>query len=247
MAARVVLVHGAWHGAWCFTRVVSRLRDAGVEATAIDLPGHGSDSGALTDLPGDTVYLRSVLDGAEAPVVLVGHSYGGAVITAAGDHPAIGHLVYLCAFALDTGESCQSVAARAPEIAGSGDDGAPARELLVVGESGTTVLTPEGAAGRFYNDCDDATIAWAVGRLCPQPMLALEQSPVAVAWRQRPSTYAVCRDDLVIRPALQRAMAARCSTAVEWPTGHSPFLSRPDLVADLLEGLAQSLTPADRP
>src|SRR5947209_6950240 len=80
----------------------------------------------------------------------------------------------------------------------------------------------------------------SVSHLTPQPMATLSQAPPAVAWRERPSTYVVCTDDNIVHPDLQRVMARRCSSSLEWPTDHSPFLSTPKLVADLLIELAQS-------
>ena len=226
----IVLVHGAFHGAWCFERVVPLLRDAGVNVIAVDLPGHGDDPGPFTDLHGDAARVRSVLDAQDGPVVLLGHSYGGAVVTEAGDHPAVAHLVYLCALALDEGEACSTVWVTDEE--GTGIAGA-----LVDRGDGTATLAPEGAARSLYNDCDDSTVAWALARLGPQPLQNMAEVPAAVAWRGRPSTYVVCTADCAVPPTLQRALAKRCTTSVEWPTSHSPFLSRPELVADLLVGL----------
>src|SRR4030088_1094188 len=105
MKRTVVLVHGAWHGAWCFDRVMPLLEQVGIPAVAGDLPGHGQDPGPLTDLHGDAKRVREVLDGIDGDVVLLGHSYGGAVITEAGVHPAVTHLVYLCAVVPDAEES----------------------------------------------------------------------------------------------------------------------------------------------
>ena len=85
----VVLVHGAWHGAWCWERVVDGLAAVAIESVAIDLPGHGEDPGPFSDLHGDAARVRSVLDRINRPVVLLGHSYGGAVVTEAGDHPSV--------------------------------------------------------------------------------------------------------------------------------------------------------------
>src|SRR5438132_10381075 len=125
MAAPVVLVHGAFHGAWCFDRVLPLLRDAGVEAVAVDLPGHGDDAGPFADLHGDADRVRAVLDEAGDGAVLVGHSYGGAVVTEAGQHPAVAHVVYLCALALDEGESCATAAVDAAAGAGISHEGRP--------------------------------------------------------------------------------------------------------------------------
>jgi pimeloyl-ACP methyl ester carboxylesterase len=240
MGATVVLVHGAWHGAWCFEPVLPLVRDAGIDAVAVDLPGHGDDPAPLGDLHGDAARVREVLDGVDGGVVLLGHSYGGAVITEAGVHPAVQHLVYLCALALDAGETCGSAAAELAAATGLSHEGRPnLGDAIVMRDDGTSTLEPEGAAACLYNDCDAATVEWASSRLGPHPMAALAQEPAAVAWRERPSTYVVCADDLAIHPGLQRLMAPRCTESVEWPTSHSPFLSRPELVAALVTGLAQ--------
>src|SRR5258708_453841 len=111
MPRQVVLVHGAWHGGWAFDRVLPLLTIAGVSSVAVDLPAHGEDTGPPGDLHSDAARVKAQLDRADERVVLLGHSYGGAVITEAGDHPAVAHLVYLCAPVLDAHESCGSAAA----------------------------------------------------------------------------------------------------------------------------------------
>jgi pimeloyl-ACP methyl ester carboxylesterase len=241
MTASVVLVHGAWHGAWCFDRVVALLTDAGIDAIAVDLPGHGSDPGPLSDLHGDSARVREVLDQLDGECVLLGHSYGGAVITEAGTHPAVRHLVYLCAFALDADESCMAAAIKESAALGISFDGRPNLAEAMAFQSDETIsVTPAGAAECFYNDCDDATTAMAIGRLGPQPSGTLNDVPTAVAWRERPSTYVVCTEDLAVHPDLQRVMARRCTDTVDWPTSHSPFLSAPERVADLLSALVST-------
>src|SRR4051794_29940134 len=141
--ATVVLVHGAWHGAWCWDKVVPLLDDAGVPVVAFDLP--------FTSLQGDAEATTRVLDRVDGPVVLCGHSYGGAVITEAGHHPSVERLVYITAFACDEGESVAATATGA-EI--------PATELgdALVIEDGTAVLTRDGAVKSLYHDCDPADI-----------------------------------------------------------------------------------------
>jgi pimeloyl-ACP methyl ester carboxylesterase len=236
----VVLVHGAWHGSWCFDRVMPLLEDAGVPAVAIDLPGHGSDPGPFTDLHGDATRVRTVLDGIDGKVVLLGHSYGGAVITEAGDHPAVNHLVFLCAMALERGESC--AAAAVDQTATLSHEGRPSiAEGLLMHEDGTSTLTSDAAAACLYNDCDAETVTWALANIGPQPMDNLSQTPSTVAWRERPSTYVVCSEDLIIHPGIQDALAERCTRRLVWPTGHSPFASEPRRVSGLLVELAESL------
>lgn len=237
MGRTALLVHGAWHGAWAWDRVLARLHSAGVEGTAIDLPGHGDDQAAFGDLHGDAAWVRRELDRLGREVVLVGHSYGGAVITEAGDHPAVDHLVYVAAFALDAGESC--VSAATDSVKQMSHEGRPdlASGIAVTPDS-SLILDPLIAAECLYNDCDEQTVAWALDRLGPQPLVTLQQEPAAVAWQGRPSTYVVCNDDRAVHPDLQRMMARRCGAVVEWATDHSPFLCRPDLVAGLLVELA---------
>jgi pimeloyl-ACP methyl ester carboxylesterase len=236
----VVLVHGAWHGAWCFERVLPLLAAAGIPALAIDLPGHGDDPGPLLDLHGDAARVREVLDGLDGDCVLLGHSYGGAVITEAGNHPAVRHLVYLCAFALDEGETCVEAATAAAQATGfdfATHTGPNLAEAIVAGDDGNTTIAPDLASACLYNDCDPATAAQAVARLGPQPAVTLVDVPTNQAWRERPSTYVVCTEDLAVPPDIQRVMAQRCTTTVEWPASHSPFLSMPERFVSLLSDL----------
>jgi len=241
MTDNLVLVHGAWHGAWCWERVVPILAERGLRATAIDLPGHGGDASAMTDLHGDAARVAGILDEQGEPAVLVAHSYGGAVITEAGDHPLVEHLVFIAALVLDAGETCQKAATEEVAEAGLDWKGRPNfGKAFIVAPDNTVTLDPTIAAQCLYNDCDDATVAWALDRLGPHPLGNLQQTPARIAWRTKPSTYAVCANDLVVHPDLERILAKRCSSLVEWPTGHSPYLSDPDRVAALVAEVAQS-------
>jgi pimeloyl-ACP methyl ester carboxylesterase len=241
MTATVVLVHGAWHGAWCWERIVGPLSAAGIPVVAVDLPGHGADPGPLGDLHADADRVRSVLDELTAPVVLVGHSYGGVVVTEAGEHPSVTHVVYLAALALDADETATAAVveeAAAAQISHEGRlDIGPG---LIIAEDGTMTVEPAVAAAALYNECDQPTVDWALARLGPQPIVTMQQQPAAVAWRSRPSTYVVCSRDMIIHPELQRIMAKRCTSVVEWDTDHSPFLSRPHELIDLLTDLARA-------
>ncbi len=218
---------------------MAALTERTIPAVAIDLPGHGDDGGVLGDLHGDAERVRSALDGFNEPVVLVGHSYGGIVATEAGVHRMVSELVYLASFNLDEGESAFSAAADESNAADLDQSGRPdALAQIRMGEDGTATIDPDGARVLFYNDCSKKVADWAVARLGPQRMESLTQSPAAVAWHERPSTYAVCTLDNIVHPDLQRVLARRADRVLEWPTGHSPFLSRPDLVADLLADVA---------
>jgi pimeloyl-ACP methyl ester carboxylesterase len=230
--ATIVLVHGAWHGAWCFDRVLPLVHAASVDAVAVDL--------ARTTYADDVAAVSAVLDGVDGDAVLLGHSYGGAVITAAGVHPSVRELVFLCAFALDDGESCMSAAPGAPGADAISHAGRPnLGDAIVAHDDGTTTLTRDGARACLYTDVDDATFEWAYSHLTAQRSETLAAVPNDIAWKSRPSTYVVCADDQGVHPDLQRIMARRCTESVEWPVGHSPFANRPELVADLVIDLAR--------
>jgi pimeloyl-ACP methyl ester carboxylesterase len=99
-------------------------------------------------------------------------------------------------------------------------------------------VDPAAARGIFFADCNDADAEWAISQLGPQPASSFQQTIDAAAWRDVPSTYVVCAEDRAIAPWVQHAFAARATHSVVWPTSHSPFLSRPDLLVDLLADLA---------
>ena len=236
MTATAVLVHGAWHGAWCWQPVVERLNADGIPVVALDLPGHGADTGPLTDLHGHGDAVRAALDAIDGPVVLVGHSYGGAAITDAGEHPSVAHLVYLAAFALDADESII-------ENNIEGGEHAELADAIEFQADGTLTVDPARAAGIFYADCDPTAADSFVAQLVPEAAAGFSQTPRAVAWRTRPSTYVVCTADRALAPGLQRNLALRCTTSVEWPTSHSPFVSRPELVTELLGSIVRAIDP----
>ena len=240
MSARlVVLVHGAWHGAWCWAPLQAELDRRGVASLAVDLPGHGSTSTEFTDLHGDA---RAVLDVIEAQAalgrtapVLVGHSYGGAVITeVASRRTDVAHLVYLAAFALEKGESVMSALTAMPK-----------REVglsaaMRPGDDGTSVLDPVAAIPALYGACDAAVASAAVARLSPQPMATMVQPVTGSPLTTVPSTYVVCTQDDAVHPDHQRVMAERCRNVVTFDTDHSPFASMTGQTADLLERIARS-------
>lgn len=223
-AATVVLVHGAWHGAWCWEKVRPRLDDFGIATVAVDLP--------FTSQPDDVAAVRGALDRIGGRVVLCGHSYGGSVITDAGRHPNVERLLYICAFACDEGES---PAATAPDTPMPTTNLADALDVV----DGLATVKPDAVINTFYHDCDPADAEAAKARLRPTAFECFIAAVGAPAWRAKPSTFAVCREDRAIHPELQRLMAKRCTESVEWPTAHSPFVNRPDLVVDTLAELAR--------
>jgi pimeloyl-ACP methyl ester carboxylesterase len=239
MPATVVLVHGAWHGAWCWSKVVPLLEAAGVPAVAVDLPGHGDSPGPPGDLYQAAAHVREVLAGIEGPVVVCGHSYGGAVITeATADQPGVVQLVYLAALMPDIGET---VGSTMPDAATDGwEQSELGGDTIEHRDDGTMSVDPDAAVRALYGDCSPEDIQFALSRLCPQAAASFGQELTGAGWRDIPATYFVCTEDRAVVSAFQKAMAtARATTIVELDASHSPFFSMPGAVADLLIELAR--------
>jgi len=218
-----LLVHGAWHGAWCWEQVVPKLEAAGVKTVTVDNP---SVARAPSDLHADADNVMHALDEIRGPVTLVGHSYGGAVITDAGVHDRVERLVYLTAFALDIGESVMVNDLKGGEETELGD--------AIEFDGDVATVRARRATELFFHDCDPSVAAEAVARLGPMSIPALAGIPRSIAWRAKPASYVVCTDDRILPVALQQSNAARTNETFELPTSHSPFLSRPDALAELL-------------
>ncbi len=230
----IVLVHGAFHGAWCWERLRAVLDERALPSIAVDLPGHGESTAPLGDLHADADHVAAVLADMDEEVVLVGHSYGGAVITqGAGSTGNASHLVYVAAICPDVGESVgRSVVTSEPQRTKLDD--------ALVAAGGILTVNPERAVAAFYHDCDPADADAARHQLGPQARASLIQPVTNAAWRSVPSTYILCRDDRAVAPSLQAIFATRCGSVVELDSGHSPFLSMPAAVADVLEPLARA-------
>ena len=224
----VVLVHGAWHGAWCFAGLQTELDDRGIASLAVDLPGHGTSLEPLGDLHGDAAHLASVLATIDAPVVLVGHSYGGAVISQA-TAANVTHLVYLTAFVPDIGETVMTQLQSMPAVRTMLGD------AMVIGGNGCSTINPDLARDVFYGQCHPAHTLANVARLSAQPFATMTQPLTNAAWRTVPSTYVCCSEDQAIDITHQQLMAARCSRVETLATDHSPFASMPSETADVLE------------
>ncbi len=216
----LVLVHGAWHGAWAWEALQRELQARGVDARAVELPTVGD---AAADLRTDVAVLRGAVTSLAGPVVLVGHSYGGVVVTeAAQGLDQVQRLVYVTAFVPDAGESLLDQVTYGP------------LEWIVPAGEGLLGVAEDRARDLFYADVDPAAAARAQQRLRPQAAASFGQPVQAAAWRDVPSTYVVCTEDRCIPPDRQREWSARATEAVELATGHSPFLAQPAALADLL-------------
>ena len=236
--ALVVLVHGAWHGAWCWSALQAELDRRGIASLAVDLPGHGTSAEPIGGLHEDAAVVSALLDRlAErdaGSVVLVGHSYGGAVITqAAAGRDDVGHLAYLAAFALDDGESvlgCLGALERHDVDLGAA--------MVPTADGSATTLDPTTAAPALYGSCPPEAIRAALPRLGPQSMASMTEEVTGAPRDTTPSTYVVCSRDRAVHPAHQRVLAERCSQHHVLDTDHSPFISAVGATADIIEQLA---------
>jgi pimeloyl-ACP methyl ester carboxylesterase len=233
MTATIVLVPGAWSGAWIWEPVGTELGRRGLAHRAVDLVTVGEDA-AGRDVRDDARHVRSVVEELDGPVILVGNSYGGAVISgASAGLPSVRRLVYLAAMMPKAGEPLLEhiAGASAPEF----DAGITFRDdglLLMDGE--TELRTAFQQASPEMHDLVRAHFG---------ELMSFGTDPTAAALAEVgcttiPSTYVVCAEDRSINPEAQRRWATeRATEIVEWPSDHCPQISHPDLVADLLEKL----------
>lgn len=236
--ADFLLVHGAWHGAWCWDKVIPALEALGHSATAIDLPGHGADT-----TPPAAVTLRSYVERIGAALnelphstILVGHSMGGIAISAAAEAFAgrIGALVYVAAFLPRSGESLLAIEERNPK---------PAVPLALVPAENepSATLRDDAIVSLFYHDCSEADRARAKELLTKQPLVPFSEklSLTERNFGSVPRYYVECTDDRAINIALQRDMVAASGVerVMTMDASHSPFLSRPAELASHLAGV----------
>jgi pimeloyl-ACP methyl ester carboxylesterase len=230
-ALPVILVHGTFHGAWCWSALQAELDKRGVPSYAVDLPGHGTSPLPLEDLVGDAQSVTDLLERLGGEVVLVGHSYGGAVISQAGTAGTVANLVYVTAMVPDVGQSAFELFPNLPH-------GEVATRAFRRHSNGTLTANTEVAVDAFYGRCPSLVAKSAVARLCPQRLDTHTQRLTAAAWRTIPSTFVRCLRDQAHHIERQNAASDRCTDTVTLDTDHSPFMSAPAALAQVLAGLA---------
>lgn len=213
----VVLVHGLWHTPEHLAPLVAALEHRGSPVVAPRL-----HRGSFEE---DVAAVQEAVEACAVAPVLVGHSYGGAVIT---DVVGAARLVYLAAFVPDVGESASSL---------NGRDGL-INAAVRVRTDGATEIVPELADQHLYHDCTPEQRAWARSLLVSQGARSGRGTPTRTAWRSVPSTFVVCTEDRAVAPAVQRRMAERCTAVLELAAGHSAYLSRTQEVAAIVAAVA---------
>jgi pimeloyl-ACP methyl ester carboxylesterase len=241
--ATFLAIHGAWHDGRCFDALRAPLAARGHLLVAPTLPGIGGNAAELAavTLAGWAAFVAEAARALPGPVVLVGHSRGGIVISQAAERTpeAFAALVYLAAFMLPSGQTVSAARDAMPHN--------PAFEtgLSIAARGAALAIAPEAAARVFYGDCASDVRAAALDRLLPEPVAPLHTALALSAGRfgSVPRHYVACTLDEAIPIAQQRAMVAAlpCASVTTLESGHSPFLSMPDQLADALDTIMERI------
>lgn len=215
----VVLIHGAWADGSSWSKVIPRLEAKGLNVVAVQLP--------LTSLADDVATVKRAIALEPGPVLLVAHSYGGVVMTEAGNDPKVVGLVYVAAFAPKEGQSAFELANANPT---------PILQKLVLDKSGFLKITPVGIREAFAQDLSAAEQAVLTAAQSPTAAEGSLSSPVSsAAWRNKPSWFVIATEDRVVSPTLQATEAEQMkATAIKVPASHVAMLSQPSVVATLI-------------
>ena len=225
LALSIVLIHGGFVDGSGWEGVYNILKKDGYDVSVVQNP--------TTSLADDVAFTKRVIDAKSGPVLLVGHSYGGVVITEAGNDPKVKGLVYVAAFAPDKGESVDSLIKNPVP-------GAPVPPILPP-KDGFLLLDQARFAASFAADVGKKQADFMAASQVPWGVAALTGAVTEASWKNKPSWYLVAKDDKMIPPAAQRAMSQRAgSTVVEVPGSHAVYVSRPADVAALIEQAAKA-------
>jgi pimeloyl-ACP methyl ester carboxylesterase len=225
-ALNVVLVHGGFVDGSGWEGVYQILRKDGYRVAIVQ--------NSTESLAGDVAATKLVLDELDGPAILVGHSYGGVVVTEAGNHPKVAGLVYIAAFAPDKGESVNELIKNRPP-------GAPVPPILPP-RNGFLFLDQAKFHASFAADVDDEKAAFMADAQVPWGVEALKGAVTQPAWKAKPSWYLVATEDKMIPPAAQRLMSKRAgSTVVEEKGSHAIYVSKPQAVAALIQAAVKGV------
>ncbi len=235
-----ILIHGGAHGGWCWDRLVPELEKLGHRALAPDLPGMGDDTTPieLVTIAGWASFVADLARDQGEPVLLVGHSRGGPVISEVGelDPDAVLGLVYLSAILLPHGKIAMDLfdASTSPVMEGA----------RLTDDQSAVIIDPDAASRVFYNTASEADARWAASRLSPDPVAANLTPCTATAerWGKLPRAFIECTEDNALPLSLQRSMQAElpCDPVITLTSDHSPFLSIPGATAEALDRIVRA-------
>jgi pimeloyl-ACP methyl ester carboxylesterase len=224
--ATLIFVHGACvrDAAWWWNAMNKPLADHGIASVTVPLPSCGETSGDLGDLYDDVSACKRAIADVDGPVVLLGHSYGGVVITEAGVDDRVTQLLYVTSVMPEAGQTQAEIIGSAPT------------PWMAPGDDGTVGVHSDLIRELFLQDCDKATTEQALARLTRQSVTPFMQPPRQIAWQQKPATYFVCTQDLATPAEVQRQRVKADARLVDFPAGHHPFLAQPDAFAQNIAG-----------
>ncbi len=217
-AKTVLLIHGAWADGSSWSKVIPLLEAKGLHVVAVQIP--------LTSFADDVAATQRAIALEDGPLLLVGHSYGGAVITEAGNDPKVAGLIYVSAVAPDKGESAFGLITSVQT---------PIDSELRPDHSGFLKLTPKGIAEDFAQDLSAKEIAVLTATQVPVSVAAMKGEVTTPAWQSKPSWYVIAANDRAISPDLEIAQAKKIrATATTVPSSHVAMLAQPSKVADVI-------------
>jgi len=225
-AATVIFVHGAFADGSSWDKVITQLQRKSVDVVSVQNP--------LSSLADDVAATKRAIEQAKGPVILVGHSWAGVVITQAGDDPKVKALVYVAAFAPDVGMSVNDLGKGSPPL--------PWQKALIVSKDGYLTLPTTYVASDFAQDLPKSTTALIAATQGPTAARAFDDKVTVAAWHGRPCWYIVAKRDRMISPAAERAMAKSINAHTsEIDSSHVPMMSQPDRVTAVIEGALASV------
>jgi len=234
-----VLIHGSWQGGWCWKKIIPFLENKGHKVVAPDLPGHGSYKTPVQDISLQAYVdeVCEILDAQSEPVILVGHSLGGVVISQAAEYrpDKIRKLVYLSAFLLKNGECLM-------QYAEQDTDALALPNLIMADDQLSATFNEDALKDAFYGDCSDEDVLWAKSLLTPQAAAPF-MTPIHTTeenFGRIPRVYISCLRDRGVSLALQEKMYTHvpCEKVIKMDTSHSPNISTPEDLAENLLSLA---------
>lgn len=222
----VVLVHGTWADGSSWAKVIPLLEAKGLHVLAVQNP--------LTSLGDDVAATKRAIELQDGPVLLVGHSWGGVVITEAGNHDQVAGLVYVAAVAPDEGQSFLDSVQTAPAT--------PGNDQIRPDAYGFVSLSPQGIFEDFAQDLPEAEQKLILATQGPQAFTALTERITKAAWQHKPSWFIVAANDRMINPDLERALAKKINaTTVEVSSSHVVMLAQPETVASVISQAAEQV------